>query len=189
MFDIRRLGFHRYTCFSLFPPTLSHSDILFLFNISLFSLHISISDVTMMICWRNYDDFEVMIILIWIVVLLWHWVMHGDYEDGVDNDHVLMIYKSERLPSILNMLCSFQKSFIGRDGQLRTSLYDRRDDFNFHITNFPFLSSNIPSSLYYGVFISLLSDTPGRAPLMNVVFWGRSDFPISYLGMDMSRNV
>ena len=29
----------------------------------------------------------------------------------------------------------------GRDGQLRTSLYDKRDDFNFHITNFPFLSS------------------------------------------------
>ena len=26
------------------------------------------------------------------------------------------------------------------------SLYDKRDDFNFHITNFPFLSSNIPSS-------------------------------------------
>ena len=28
--------------------------------------------------------------------------------------------------------------------------------FNFHITNFPFLSSNIPSSPAYGVFISLL---------------------------------
>ena len=42
------------------------------------------------------------------------------------------------------------------DGQLRTSLYDKRDDFNFHITNFPFLSSNIPSSPAYGVFISQL---------------------------------
>ena len=30
------------------------------------------------------------------------------------------------------------------------------DDFNFHITNFPFLSSNIPSSPAYGVFISQL---------------------------------
>ena len=45
---------------------------------------------------------------------------------------------------------------IDRDGQLRTSLYDKRDDFNFHITNFPFLSSNIPSSPAYGVFISQL---------------------------------
>ena len=43
---------------------------------------------------------------------------------------------------------------IGRDGQLRTSLYNKPDDFNFHITNFPFLSSNIPSSPAYGVFIS-----------------------------------
>ena len=42
------------------------------------------------------------------------------------------------------------------DGQLRTSLYVKRDDFNFHITNFPFLSSNIPSSPAYGVFISQL---------------------------------
>ena len=45
---------------------------------------------------------------------------------------------------------------IGKDGQLRTSLYDKRGDFNFHITNFPFLSSNIPSSTAYGVFISEL---------------------------------
>ena len=33
---------------------------------------------------------------------------------------------------------------IGKDGQLHTSIYDKRDDFNFHITNFPFLSNNIP---------------------------------------------
>ena len=43
---------------------------------------------------------------------------------------------------------------IGRDGQLHTSIYDKRDDFNFHITNFPFLSSNIPTSPAYGVFVS-----------------------------------
>ena len=34
--------------------------------------------------------------------------------------------------------------------------YNKRDDFNFHITNFLFLSSNIPSSPAYGVFISHL---------------------------------
>ena len=53
--------------------------------------------------------------------------------------------------SYLDLLLS-----IGRDGQLHTSIYDKRDDFNFHITNFPFLSSNIPSSPAYGVFISQL---------------------------------
>ena len=53
--------------------------------------------------------------------------------------------------SYLDLLLS-----IGRDGQLHTSIYEKRDDFNFHIKNFPFLSSNIPSSPAYGVFISQL---------------------------------
>ena len=53
--------------------------------------------------------------------------------------------------SYLDLLLSIES-----DGQLRTSLYDKRDEFNFHITNFPFLSSNIPSSQAYGVFISQL---------------------------------
>ena len=59
--------------------------------------------------------------------------------------------ESNTSASYLDLLLS-----IGRDGQLRTSLYDKRDDFNFHITNFQFLSSNIPSSPAYGVFISQL---------------------------------
>ena len=45
---------------------------------------------------------------------------------------------------------------IGRDGQLHTSIYDKRDDINFNITNFPILSSYIPTSPAYGVFISQL---------------------------------
>ena len=45
---------------------------------------------------------------------------------------------------------------IESDGQLGISLDDKLDDFNFHITNFPFLSSNIPSSPAYGIFISQL---------------------------------
>ena len=43
---------------------------------------------------------------------------------------------------------------------LKTSSYSAsnvwKSDFNFHITNFPFLSSNIPSSPAYGVFIPQL---------------------------------
>ena len=64
--------------------------------------------------------------------------------------------ESNSSASYLDLLLS-----IGRDGQLRTSLYDKRDDFNFHITNFPFLSSNISFSLAFGVFVSpaKLSDT------------------------------
>ena len=59
--------------------------------------------------------------------------------------------ESNTSASYLDLLLS-----IGRDGQLHTSLYDKRDNFNFYITTFPFLSSNIPSSPAYGVFISQL---------------------------------
>ena len=41
------------------------------------------------------------------------------------------------------------------DWQL-TTLFDKRDDFNFAIVNFPFLCSNIPLSPAYGVYISQL---------------------------------
>ena len=34
-----------------------------------------------------------------------------------------------------------------RDKRLQVKLFDKRDDFNFNIVNFPFLSSNIPQSL------------------------------------------
>jgi hypothetical protein len=41
-------------------------------------------------------------------------------------------------------------------GNLTTKIYDKRDDFNFPIVNFPYLSSNIPTSPAYGVFVSQL---------------------------------
>jgi len=39
---------------------------------------------------------------------------------------------------------------------LTTKLYDKRDDFNFPIVNYPILDSNIPSSPAYGVYMSQL---------------------------------
>jgi hypothetical protein len=45
---------------------------------------------------------------------------------------------------------------IDSEGQLRTKLYDKRDDFYFLIVNFPFLCSNIPAAPAYGVYISQL---------------------------------
>jgi len=42
------------------------------------------------------------------------------------------------------------------EGWLRTQLYDKRDDFNFPIVNFPFICSNIPVAPAYGVYISQL---------------------------------
>ena len=42
------------------------------------------------------------------------------------------------------------------NGKGTTRLYDTRDDFNFPIVNFPFLSSNIPSAPAYGVYVRQL---------------------------------
>ena len=42
------------------------------------------------------------------------------------------------------------------DGRLNTKIYDKRDDFNFPIVNFPFLCSNIPAAPAYGVYVSQL---------------------------------
>jgi len=39
---------------------------------------------------------------------------------------------------------------------LDNKLYDKRDDFNFPIVNYPFLDSNSPSSPAYGVYMSQL---------------------------------
>jgi hypothetical protein len=43
---------------------------------------------------------------------------------------------------------------IDNEGRLRTKLYDKRNDFNFPIVNFPFICSNIPAAPAYGVYIS-----------------------------------
>lgn len=46
--------------------------------------------------------------------------------------------------------------YIDNSGRLKSKLYDKHDDFDFPIVNFPFLSSNIPTSPAYGVYISQL---------------------------------
>ena len=43
---------------------------------------------------------------------------------------------------------------IDSEGRLRTKLYDKRDDCNVPIVNFPFICSNIPAAPEYGVYIS-----------------------------------
>ena len=51
----------------------------------------------------------------------------------------------------INLLLS-----IGRDGQRHTSIYDFRDDFNFHTTNFPFPSTYVlfrPPGVFISQFI------------------------------------
>jgi hypothetical protein len=54
---------------------------------------------------------------------------------------------------------------IDSNGRLRTSLYDKRDDFDFTIIKFPFPCSNIPLSPAYGVYTSRM------IPYTRVCFW------------------
>ena len=51
--------------------------------------------------------------------------------------------------SFLDLYLEFDDS-----GQLSTKIYDKRDDFNFKIINFPNMCSNIPASPAYAVYIS-----------------------------------
>ena len=37
-----------------------------------------------------------------------------------------------------------------------TKIYDKRDDFDFEIVNFPYLDGDVPRSTPYGVYISQL---------------------------------
>ena len=42
------------------------------------------------------------------------------------------------------------------DGFVIIQIYDKRDDFDFDIVNFPFLDGDVPRSAFYGVYISKL---------------------------------
>ena len=53
--------------------------------------------------------------------------------------------------SFLDLYLEFDDS-----GQINTKIYDKRDDFNFKIINFPNMCGNIPASPAYGVYISQL---------------------------------
>ena len=68
----------------------------------------------------------------------------------------LSLFFRTMLFEYLSVLSRFYFMSIGGDGQFHTSIYEKQDDFNFNITNFPFLRVNIPSSSADGVFISQL---------------------------------
>ena len=42
------------------------------------------------------------------------------------------------------------------NGIVSSKIYDKQDDFNFEIVNFPFLDEDVPRSPSYGVYISQL---------------------------------
>ena len=61
------------------------------------------------------------------------------------------VNKSDHLADYLDLTF-----IIDSGGKLSIRLCDKHDDFDFHIVNFPFLSSNELSGCSYGVYISQL---------------------------------
>ena len=71
-------------------------------------------------------------------------------------------YLPQRTHNFLNhriyFNCFLSRSTFIRDksNNIKTKLHDKRDAFGFHIVNFPFMSSSIPSAAAYGVYASQL---------------------------------
>ena len=94
------------------------------------------------LCYRYIDD-----------LIVFNNKKFGDYVKEIYPSQ-LTIEKANTSDDLANYLdLTF---IIESNNRLYTKLYDKRDDFDFHIVNFPFLSSNIPSSPSYGVYISQL---------------------------------
>ena len=78
----------------------------------------------------------------------------GDYVKEIYPSRQVTVAKANTSDDLANYLdLAF---IIESTNRLYTKFYDKRDDFDFHIVNFPFLSSNILSSPSYDVYISQL---------------------------------
>ena len=77
------------------------------------------------------------------------------------NEFISDIYPKELIISETTestSVASYLDQLFTKDenNNITTKLNDKRDAFGFHIVNFPFMSSNIPSASAYGVYVSQL---------------------------------
>ena len=63
---------------------------------------------------------------------------------------LIKINTSDTEVTFLDLHLSFSNYIVS------TKIYDKRDDFDFDIVNFPFLDGDVPRSTSYGVYISQL---------------------------------
>ena len=80
-----------------------------------------------------------------------------DIDDTFFDSMVNHIYPSELQLNKANV-SDTEASFLGlhlsiSDGFVKTEIFDKRDDFDFDIVNFPFLDGDVPRSTSYGVYI------------------------------------
>ena len=82
--------------------------------------------------------------------------IHNTFFDSMVNH----IYPSELQLNKANF-SDIEASFLDlhlsiSDCFVKTKIFDKRDDFDFDIVNFPFLDGDVPRSTSYGVYISQL---------------------------------
>ena len=72
-------------------------------------------------------------------------------------DHIYPIELEIKDTTDIDMSASYLDIHLEIDSErwLRTKLYDKRDDYNFPIVNFPFICSKMPAPAY-GIYISQL---------------------------------
>ena len=140
----------------------------------------------------------------WFVLFLKNCIFHSECQSSLTNAYARWCFVNKqpriRKLSVPDVSCliwdqghykKYHLCFLPRftivvrmDGKLHTSIYDKRDDFNFRITEFPFRSSNIPSSPAFGVLRYVRTCHSYEFFL----FWRQDDFSLSYLNRDTSWN-
>jgi hypothetical protein len=83
-------------------------------------------------------------------IIIFHNYVHLIYPDELEMKDTT---ESDKSASYLGTLLNMYWFQWQTD---KFTIYDKRDDFDFAIVNFPFLCSNIPLSPAYGVYISQL---------------------------------
>ena len=83
-------------------------------------------------------------------------VMHRIHFEGMVNRiyppelQLNKVYTSDTEAPFLDLHLSISNGFVS------SKIYDKRDDFDYDIVNFPFLDGDVPRSTSYGVYISQL---------------------------------
>jgi hypothetical protein len=78
------------------------------------------------------------------------------FGDFVDCIYLIDLETKDTIDTDRSASCLDLHLEIDSERRLRTKRYDKRDDFNFPIVNFPFVCNNIPAAPVYGVYISQL---------------------------------
>jgi hypothetical protein len=103
--------------------------------------------------WQKIYPWHFLTSLSLYIFTIWKCIAYDFFcRDGIYFDKILK--ETTDTASSASFLALFLE--LEDSGQLSTKIYDKRDDFNFKIINFPKMCSNIPASPAYGVYISQL---------------------------------